>query len=99
MAAYEQFTQYDVELEVPEEAVQVLDDNVRKGMCQKSRTNIPAKPSQLELVLINAAAVLPPNSEFDSIIPHGPSFWGRTARLNTVLDGAPVAYFLKVTLD
>jgi hypothetical protein len=31
MAPYEQFTQYDVELEVPEEAVQILDDNVRKG--------------------------------------------------------------------
>jgi hypothetical protein len=30
--SYDQFTQYDVELEVPEEAVQYLDENVRKSM-------------------------------------------------------------------
>lgn len=31
MATYEQFTQYDVELKVPEQAVQELDESVRKG--------------------------------------------------------------------
>lgn len=40
MAAYEQFTQYDVELEVPEQAVQELDESVRKGT-HRSRTLEP----------------------------------------------------------
>lgn len=35
MAAYEQFTEYEVELEVPESAVQELDDNVKKGKPQR----------------------------------------------------------------
>jgi hypothetical protein len=44
--SYEQFTEYDVELEVPEEAVQYLDENVRKSM---------APLSLVELSLANAA--------------------------------------------
>ena len=36
MSSYEQFTQYDIELEVPEEAVQNLDENVRKGRAFQS---------------------------------------------------------------
>ncbi|CAI0650331.1 unnamed protein product, partial [Colletotrichum noveboracense] len=71
MAAYEQFTEYDVELEVPEKAVQELDENVRK--------------------------FLPEKGIFKSMIPHGPSFWGRTARINIVEeDGSATAYFMKV---
>ena len=39
--SFEQFTQYDVELEVPEEAVQNLDENVRKGMAPLSLVELP----------------------------------------------------------
>lgn len=71
MAAYEQFTQYDVELEVPEQAVLELDENVKK--------------------------VLPRNSKLKSMVPHGPSFWGRTARINILEeDGSSRSYFMKV---
>jgi len=39
--SFEQFTQYDVELEVPEEAVQNLDENVRKSMAPLSLVELP----------------------------------------------------------
>lgn len=39
--SFEQFTQYDVELEVPEEAVQNLDENVRKSMAPLSLAELP----------------------------------------------------------
>ena len=89
--SFEQFTQYDVELEVPEEAVQNLDENVRKSMAPLSLVELPPGQRCLEL---------PTNSEFESIIPHGPSFWGRTARVNTTQeDGTSMAYFMKVYLQ
>lgn len=40
--SYEQFTQYDVELEVPEEAVQYLDENVKKSMAPLSLIKLSA---------------------------------------------------------
>lgn len=52
MAAYEQFTEYDVELEVPEKAVQELDENVRKctsesyGLTRSRRDYIEAQDSK-----------------------------------------------------
>lgn len=40
---------------------------------------------------------LPPGSEIRGMSPHGASFWTRTARIDTGLDGARQSYFLKVS--
>ncbi|KAK7962920.1 uncharacterized protein PG986_003745 [Apiospora aurea] len=38
---------------------------------------------------------LPAGSQFEGILAHGASFWTRTARIDTTLDGAKQSYFLK----
>ncbi|KUJ17403.1 uncharacterized protein LY89DRAFT_684455 [Mollisia scopiformis] len=64
-------------------------------------TGVPAPQVQniLEKVDIDesVAAYFPPGSRVDSALPHGASFWTRTARINLLLENdSPKSLFLKV---
>lgn len=48
--------------------------------------------------LLTNQSELPEGSVIESIVPHGASYWTRTAEISTQLsDGTPASYFLKVS--
>jgi hypothetical protein len=81
-------TEYSRGVGVPVEAIQIIDPSVLAS-------KYPLR-CDLSIRRPNQALELPDGTIITNITAHGASFWGRTARLDTILNDEPKEYFLKV---
>ena len=81
-------TEYSGDVDVPVEAIQIVDPNVLASECLLQ--------DDLQIGRSNQALELPEGTTITDIIAHGASFWTRTARLDALRNGELKEYFLKV---
>ncbi|KAK8008098.1 hypothetical protein PG991_010649 [Apiospora marii] len=74
-----------------------MNENLRKHMEDEHTENTGEGGVPLEAIQAVDPASFLPGSEIMGISAHGASFWTRTARLDTILDGAKQSYFLKTS--
>lgn len=82
---------WEKEPEVAEKYILYLDQNVEKGQWESESLVDVAASSHGE-----QHPALPNGCVFQAIIPHGASYWTRTAQIKTQNGDKQVSYFLKV---
>lgn len=89
-------------IDVDDKWIEFVDENVKAGTCRIITGHVDADGhlSAHEVTLLTRVinVALPPGSVVEDIVPHGASYWTRTAEISTrAQDGSPRSYFLKVS--
>lgn len=85
---------------MPEEVIRAVDPNVLASMpvnIHYFHKHAKARNRCLSAHILIHQAELPTGTVVKSISAHGVSNWTRTARIDTILDGGAIEYFLKVS--
>lgn len=80
---------WDKETGVPQRVIEYVDENV-----------LSSRISSILCIYLSNKLELPAGTQLNGIIPHGTSYWTRTAKIATTqFDGSSLSFFIKVFMS